>query len=87
MTSPVTFALCPTCRRAWTAPSQPAPCCGVAPVVVSPFNGKRRVWFFAAIRGRLDEITEAAHYRTTAEHRESLARAAVARGRTMAVGR
>jgi len=35
----VTYLLCPTCRRAWTAPSQPAPCCGVAPVVVSPFTG------------------------------------------------
>jgi len=79
----MTFALCPRCRRAWTAPSHPAPCCGVAPVAVNPFSGERRTWFIASIRGRLDEITEAAHYRTTAAPRESLVPPAAARGRTM----
>lgn len=81
----MTFALCPACRRAWTS-AAPVPCCGVQPVAVNPFSGERKQWFIARIsatRGRLDAITEAAHYRSTEEHRASLARGVAERGNTV----
>jgi hypothetical protein len=73
------YFLCPRCRTAWTA-LVAASCCGTRPIDCSPWSSDARTWLKCRLGERARGVWEAAHYRTTADHRESLRRGAEARG-------
>ena len=78
------YLLCLSCHRAWTAPA-PDLCCLVLPVACSPWSGPDRSGWRAArfSADRAQAIWEAAHARTSKDHRRTLARGATQRGRRM----